>query len=199
MMNSGDNKHVLPVFDHFGLLAPLYERVIRPPQLGVLRELLKPSGARTLLDVGGGTGRCAYSFTDDFPKTIVVDFSHPMLSQSTHHQGLVPIQGAAEILPFANNSIDRIMAIDSFHHFHNRQLASREFLRILALGGRLVIEEPDIRKLMVKFVALGEKLALMRSHFLAPGRIRQYFDVPGVDVTIHENNSTNFWVVVDKI
>jgi ubiquinone/menaquinone biosynthesis C-methylase UbiE len=199
MMKSDDNKHILPVFDHFGILAPLYDKVFRPPQVSMLRELLKSDGAHTLLDIGGGTGRCSQNFTDDFPQTIIVDFSHPMLSQTIKYQGLVPVQGAAETLPFADSSIDRIMAIDSFHHFHNRHFASRELLRILAPGGRLVIEEPDIRRLVVKFIALGEKLALMRSHFQTPERIRQYFDVPGVGVTIYENHSANFWVVVDKI
>jgi len=43
-------------------------------------------------------------------------------------------------------------------------------------GGRIIIEEPDIRNFRVKLLALGEKLALMRSHFLSPQQIFSLFD-----------------------
>jgi len=36
-------------------------------------------------------------------------------------------------------------------------------LRVLAPGGRLVIEEPDVERTPVRLIALAEKLALMRS------------------------------------
>ena len=51
-----------PPFDHFGLLAPLYERFIRIPDAGVLRRLLDVGPEHALLDVGGGTGRVARHF-----------------------------------------------------------------------------------------------------------------------------------------
>ena len=45
------------MFDHFGLLAPFYERVIPPPDLRRWQELLRLPVAGNLLDAGGGTGR----------------------------------------------------------------------------------------------------------------------------------------------
>ena len=197
-MNSDENKNTKPAFDHFGILAPIYEKVIRPANTGFLLELLEPNAAHTLLDVGGGTGRSSKQFPALFSKTVLLDVSHQMLSQASSQAQLVPIQGVAEALPFVDNVFDRIMAVDSFHHYRNRDFASREFLRILAPGGRLVIEEPDIRRLAVKFVALGETLLLMRSHFQPPERIRQYFERPGFHVKVHENSTHNFWIVVDK-
>ena len=53
-----------------------------------------------------------------------------------------------------------------------------ELWRTLKPGGRLVIMEPDIRLFSVKLVALAEKVALMRSHFLAPAAIVRLFRYP---------------------
>ncbi len=198
-MDSENTSKRTPAFDHFGILAPIYERIIRPPKTDVLLELMQPKAGDTLLDVGGGTGRCVKQFSGQFSRTALLDASHLMLSQSGTHTQLFPIQGLSEALPFADNAFDRIIAVDSFHHFRNRLFASRELMRILAPSGRLVIEEPDIRRLSVKFVALGETLLLMRSHFQPPERIRQYFDYPGIKVKIFENTTPNFWVIIDKM
>jgi len=43
--------------DHFGLLAPIYDRVIRTPDLRQLRALVDLTASDRLLDMGGGTGR----------------------------------------------------------------------------------------------------------------------------------------------
>ena len=198
-MSLDGDRNTRPAFDHFGILAPIYEKVIRPPKMDVLFALLEPNATHMILDVGGGTGRCSKQLPDLYSKIVLLDVSHPMLAQADSHKKLFPIQGVAEVLPFGDGVFNRIMAVDSFHHFRNRDFASREFLRIMAPDGRLVIEEPDIRRLIVKFVALGETLFLMRSHFQPPDRIRQYFERPGFNVKIHENDSPNFWIVVDKL
>ncbi|MDF1514769.1 MAG: class I SAM-dependent methyltransferase [Anaerolineae bacterium] len=187
-----------PLFDHFGLLAPVYERLIRPPQSSPLFELMSPMDVRTVLDVGGGTGRCSQLFAERDARIVVVDVSYPMLVQSGTHVALSPVLGSAESLPFEDSAFNRIMAVDSFHHFRDRDFAAKELLRVLAPHGRLIIEEPDIRRFSVKLVALGETLLFMRSHFQPPGRIMRYFDVPGIQVRLFENGTLNFWVIVDK-
>ena len=60
-----------------------------------------------------------------------------------------------------------------------------------------MIEEPDIHTGGVKLIALAEKLALMRSHFLSGQEIRDLFsDLPG---TIEVFNEDHFvWVVIEK-
>lgn len=73
-----------------------------------------------------------------------------------------------------------------------------ELWRVLKPGGRLVIEEPDIRSFFIKMVAIAEKLALMRSRFLNPGRIAQLFSHPNARTQV-ESEGTTAWVIVDKI
>ena len=186
-----------PPFDHFNLVAPLYERFIRPPDARWLRELCAFEPDHRLLDVGGGTGRVSQYFRGDVASVCVIDVSVGMLREALAKGGFCAGSGAVEHLPFCDGAFERIIAIDSFHHFRNHHRAAGELLRVLAPGGRLVIEEPDVRRFRVKLVALGETLALMRSHFYPPRDLRRFFDVPGVQLTLHES-SPNFWLVVDK-
>ena len=60
-----------------------------------------------------------------------------------------------------------------------------------------MIEEPDLRIFTVKLLALAEKLALMRSHFLSPPAIVNLFKDLGAKVSI-EVDGFNAWVVVEK-
>jgi len=184
-------------FDHFSLVAPLYERVIRPPDAHWLRELCAFEPGHRLLDVGGGTGRVSQHFRGDVASICILDVSVGMLREALSKGGFCAGSGAAEWLPFRDGAFERIIAIDSFHHFRNHRRAAGELLRVLAPGGRLVIEEPDIRRFRVKLVALGETLALMRSHFYPPHALMRFFDVPGVQLTLRES-SPNFWLVVEK-
>ena len=186
-----------PPFDHFGFLAPLYERFIRPPDAGWLRKLCAFAPEHRLLDVGGGTGRVSQHFRGDVASICILDVSVGMLREALAKGGFCAGSGVAERLPFRNGAFERIIAIDSFHHFRDHRRAAGELLRVLAPGGRLVIEEPDVRQFRVKLVALGETLTLMRSRFYPPAALRRFFDVPGVRMMLHESGP-NFWLVVDK-
>ena len=64
--------------------------------------------------------------------------------------------------------------VDALHHVINHGQTAREMYRVLKPGGRIVIEEPDIRSFYVKLIAVAEKLLLMRSHFLSPQRDRRF-------------------------
>lgn len=187
-----------PPLDHFGILAPIYERVIRTPDIGHLRDLLHLDPDMVLLDVGGGTGRIAVPLRDACRQIVVLDISPGMLAQAKGKQGLLPCTALAERLPYADASFERIVAVDSFHHFRHHQQAADELVRILKPGGRLVVEEPDIRKFAVKLVAFGEWITLMKSRFHPPVRLQAFFARPGVTTQIDENGSYAFWLVVEK-
>ncbi|MEJ5311120.1 MAG: class I SAM-dependent methyltransferase [Anaerolineae bacterium] len=186
-----------PPFDHFSLVAPLYERFIRPPDVRWLRTLCAFAPHQWLLDVGGGTGRVSQYFRGDVAHVCILDLSVKMLREALTKGGLCAGLGAAERLPFRDGAFERIIAVDSFHHFRDHRRAAQELLRVLAPGGRLVIEEPDVRRFSVKLVALGETLTLMRSRFYPPHALMRFFAAPGVHLTLHES-SPNFWLVVDK-
>jgi len=187
----------MPIFDHFDFFAPLYENFIPPkdPQKIWALADLPVSGA--LLDAGGGTGRVAQFMKDKASPIVVADLSYKMLSESRQKEGLRPICTHAERLPFPDETFARIIMVDTLHHVCNQNKTASELWRVLQSGGRLVIEEPDVRTFVVKLIALVEKLALMRSHFLSPPRIAELFCHPKAKVHI-EAGKYNAWVIVEK-
>lgn len=185
------------VVDLFGLIAPLYDGVMRTPNAEMLYSLARMEDTTRLLDVGGGTGRVSQHLRASAPEAWVLDLSWGMLRQVKGKPALIPCQGQAEALPFSDGQFSTIIAVDSFHHFHRHGPAARELVRVLAPGGVLVVEEPDIRRFPVKLVALGERLMLMRSHFYAPAEVMAFFAGRDLTLTLHERGA-NFWVVVEK-
>lgn len=87
--------------------------------------------------------------------------------------------------------------IDALHHVCDHADTAREMWRVLKPGGRIIIEEPDIREFSVKLVAIAEKLAMMRSHFISPAEIAALFDYPNAGVTF-EKDGFNAWVIIEK-
>jgi demethylmenaquinone methyltransferase/2-methoxy-6-polyprenyl-1,4-benzoquinol methylase len=121
-----------------------------------------------------------------------------MLRQAQVKGNLRPAQAHAERLPFADASFDRVVVVDALHHFCNQRDAIGDLLRVLKPGGRLVIEEPDIHRVVVKFVALGEKFALMRSRFYSAEQIRDMITARGYSAVIERDAQFTAWISVDK-
>ena len=187
-------------FDHFSWLAPFYDRVFDSKGREQLYSLLELPTTGRLLDAGGGTGRIAASMQGQAGQLIVTDLSTGMLQQAAQKECLRPLQTHVEFLPFPENSFERIVVVDAFHHFCNQQESAAELWRVLSPGGRLVIEEPNIETWTVKMLAIAEKVALMRSHFFGPIAIKDMFLqlAPHATVDIHRDEQYTTWVVVQK-
>jgi ubiquinone/menaquinone biosynthesis C-methylase UbiE len=187
----------MPIFDHFDWLAPHYDRLISSSHREIWMRLLDPEPGSLMLDAGGGTGRVVERMDCSWCRVIVADASIKMLRQAADKPGLAALQSFTENLPFPSNSIDRIIMVDALHHVVNQAVTISELFRILKPGGILVIEEPDMRHFRVKLIALAEKLALMRSHFLSPQKIGSLFQELPAKVSI-EYEDLNAFVIVRK-
>ena len=174
----------MPRFDHFDLLAPLYEAVIKPKQPEELWRYLDLPVAGTLLDAGGGTGRVAQHMTGKAGRVVIADLSCKMLAESRAKPSVFPVCTPSEQMPFPDRYFERIIMVDALHHVIDQQNTVNELWRVLAPGGVLVIEEPDVRSFGVKLIRLGEKLLLMRSHFLSPPKIVALFHFPDASVKV---------------
>ncbi len=183
---------------HFDRLAWLYDRVIRPPDPEGLSRVLALPVEGAILEAGGGTARVAARLSDAAGRMVVCDLSLPMLRKAANKDGLWTVQAPVEHLPFADGTFERVLVVDALHHFGDQSAAVGELVRVLAPGGRLVVEEPDINSLAVKLVALGERLALMGSRFLPPGRIRELAEARGCAARIERKDRFVAWVVADK-
>ena len=182
---------------HFDILAPLYDLLIRPPDVSTLIAAARLPASGRLLDAGGGTGRITQQLDHLIDQVVVVDSSLKMLQQARDKAGLSVTWARAERMPFPTFSFTRIIAVDAYHHFAHQQASLVELWRLLSPGGWLVIEEPDIRNFNVKLIALGEKLTLFRSHFVHAEHIAAQLESLGADPEI-QRGDFNYWVSAYK-
>jgi len=187
----------MPLLDHFGILAPFYEHFIPPREPQAIWALADLPISGALLDAGGGTGRVAQFLRGLAAQVVVADLSCKMLREARKKDGLHPVCSYTEKLPFLDESFERVIMVDALHHVHDQRQTVGELWRVLQPGGRIVIEEPDVRTFVAKLIAWGERLALMRSHFLSPSQIAGLFGYPNARVRIQTGGS-NVWVVVEK-
>lgn len=188
----------MPLFDHFGFIAPFYERAIPLKNAQKVIEYTQLPIEGVLLDAGGGTGRVAQALIDYAHKVVVSDLSFGMLRQAKSKNNLELTCAHTECLPYPSETFERIIMIDALHHVCVHQETAREMWRVLKPRGRIVIEEPDITQFAVKLVALAEKIALMRSHFISAEQISRLFDYSNARIRI-ERDGFNSWVVVEKV
>ena len=184
------------MIDHFGILASVYDRAIPFTRVEFMRQIVNLPTEGYLLDAAGGTGRVAVELGKYAKRTFVADISRGMLAQS-FAKGLAGIEAPAEMLPFCAEAFERIIIVDALHHVNDQAKVMAELWRVLKKGGVFVIEEPDINKWQVKILAVVEKLALMRSHFLSPSQIVTLLPVDAHVEFIYDG--FNAWIVARKV
>ena len=99
----------MPLFDHFGFLAPFYEKLIQPKEPEFLKVLLNLPTEGALLDAGGGTGRVAQFMREKANQVIVADLSCKMLAEAAGKSGIEAICAPSETLPFRDGAFSRII------------------------------------------------------------------------------------------
>ena len=85
------------------------------------------------LEVGGGTG----NLKNYLPNCVSTDILKTPWIDATCD---------AQLLPFANDSFDNIVAVDVLHHIERPIRFLKEAERVLKKGGRLILLEPAITK-----------------------------------------------------
>jgi SAM-dependent methyltransferase len=109
-----------------------YREVRRPDPRIAARIEAALGNARTVLNVGAGTG----SYEPADREVIAVEPSQTMIDQRP--PGSAPVvQAAAEALPFADDSFDAAMAIITVHHWADAAAGLAEMVRVSR--GRVVV------------------------------------------------------------
>ncbi len=129
----------------------------------ILLEELHLTGEETLLDLGTGTGKIAYTVQPYCRKVIGIDSSPEMLAIANKnldvlsHDNILFQQAAVDHLPFQDGTFDVVIARMVLHHvLENLQAALTECHRVLRRGGRIVIAEgvPPNYRLKADFVEI---------------------------------------------
>ena len=106
-----------------------------PVNLRMLFGFLRMIEARTVLDIGAGTGRAIRHLMDNMPDVSVrgVEPVAARIEQGVQNKGIprgIVIQGVGEALPFESASIDVVCAFGMLHHVRNPDAVVCEMLRV---------------------------------------------------------------------
>jgi SAM-dependent methyltransferase len=140
-----------------------------------------------VLDVAGGPGVLAGALREMVASVTVLDASPRLLEHVP--DGVERIIGRAEQLPFAAAAFDLVTCVNSLHHIARPARALDEMARVLAPGGRLVLEDmvadPDPRR-----ARRWEEIERLRDpehgRLIAPGDPRAPLQAAGMHLDAEE-------------
>ncbi len=184
----------------FDLTAPIYEKVALGAgrSFGKIEKLGDFKKTDKVLDLAGGSGRIAKFLSGKVEEITVVDASSEMIKQCLKHDGLKCVLTPAENLPFPSDYFDKIIIVDAWHHFADREQVTREILRILKPSGQIIIEEFNPQKFLGRLIELFEKLLKMNSVFYTPASLREFWSGHGFRVELVDNQQTAYYTVLKK-
>ncbi len=185
------------MLSHFDLLAPIYDMFMKPPDPLTWRDLLELPAGR-MLDAGGGTGRISAPLKSYVDQLVIVDLSDRMMKKAAKKGIANTVRADVSRLPFPGEIFDRIVVVDSFHHFALQEETIRDLSRILKPGGLMVIEEFDIRRAAVKGLALIEKILWMKSRFLPAEEIGEMAVQSGLSAEIRAGEDFEVRIIARK-
>ncbi|WP_043970788.1 MULTISPECIES: class I SAM-dependent methyltransferase [Acinetobacter] len=110
-----------------------------------MQHLIQSSQLKKVLDLGCGGGHVSYQIAAFADQVTAYDLTPSMVelvAEQAKQRGFDNItvqQGAAESLPFADQSFDCVMTRYSAHHWQNVAQAMAEIHRVLAPQGKVII------------------------------------------------------------
>ena len=99
----------------------------------------RPQPGDRALDVAGGPGLLSAALRPAVAAATVVDASQRLLDLVP--DGVERVHAQAERLPFADGAFDLVTCVMALHHVASPPRALDEMARVLAAGGRIVLED----------------------------------------------------------
>jgi len=131
---------------NFGLWSPDHLEPISAQKnlCRVLADMAELSSDVTVVDVGSGLSAPSEFWRDLFPgiKLYDVNINFKQLIFSGHQDNIEFLNSTSTKLPFDNNSVDRVLALESAQHFKPLYDFISESKRILKPDGLLVMAVP---------------------------------------------------------
>ena len=110
----------------------------------VFGNLSELSAAKNVVDVGSGLSAPSKLWRDSYPTLNLYDvnINFKQLSFLKHEKNIEFLNSTSTKLPFANNSVDRVLALESAQHFKPLDNFISESKRVLMKSGFLVMAVP---------------------------------------------------------
>lgn len=184
----------------FDIVAPFYNLLRHTwgsPQKSAERIASLTSFTKNtiLLDLGGATGIVGQHFKDRVKKVILVDPSKKCLVQAQRYD-ITTKEGCAENIPLSNHSVDTIIIVDAFHHFHNHTQALRECFRVLKKGGNVIIEEFNQDLFVGRLMAWYEHFLQFKSKFFKPTELQYLAATIGFKTRLFDTTNFRYYAVL---
>ncbi|CAA0090483.1 putative methyltransferase YcgJ [BD1-7 clade bacterium] len=196
--NSENPTHWIELMLDFPAIAPEVS-AIRQQLLDWLVLAVDGSDSHmTILDAGCGPGVTTQAIADrvdDNVEIIGADLSQSMVdyaSAHSTHQNVRYHKACLKDLPYSDGSIDVIRVERCLHHVSGVSQAFKEFERVLKPGGRLVINEPDVRYICMHPLqpAVNVRYAAAYDAPIANGAVGaylpEYLNANGFDLLEHQ-------------
>ncbi len=106
----------------------------------MLDRVVRPDGARRVLDVGCGAGNMFHHLAPYGP--VVGLDNNPKPLAVARQRGYTVYAGLADRLPFGDGSFDLVSLLDTLEHCDDDMAVLRECYRVCAPGGHLVLTVP---------------------------------------------------------
>jgi SAM-dependent methyltransferase len=134
----------------YGDIAPIFDQRYEADALeGVAQALVELAGAleaRSILEVGCGTGRWLAEFASGARAPFGLDYSSPMLKEGRRRdRSFRLMRGRASQLPLRSASFDLVFCVNAIHQFEWQRDFVREARRLLRPGGALAVVGMDPR------------------------------------------------------
>ena len=121
---------------NYGQVAAGYDdsRCIEPAIAVALADGLRSLGARSVLEVGAGTGNYTSALSTNGRSLIALDWSPAMVEIGARKTFARWILSDASALPLRTRSIDAVAGVNVLHHLPTLRAALREFRRVARIG-----------------------------------------------------------------
>ncbi|MFB5621724.1 MAG: class I SAM-dependent methyltransferase [Candidatus Nitrosomaritimum yanchengensis] len=112
----------------------------------IFGEMAELEKAESALDVGSGLSAPALFWRDQYQKLklFCININYNQLQFSGPQRNLEFFNSTSTALPFSNNSVDRVLALESSQHFKPFENFISESKRILKKSGLLVLALPVV-------------------------------------------------------
>jgi ubiquinone/menaquinone biosynthesis C-methylase UbiE len=105
-----------------------------------LLDLARQINAKSVLEVGSGTGYWLNLLHQVTPQLYGLDFSAGMIAQAKNQPASLKLtRGTATRLPYRAASFDLLYCVDAIHHFGDHAAFVNEAFRVLKPGGALAV------------------------------------------------------------
>ena len=152
---------------------------------------------KKVLDTGCGLGYGAAFMSHHANEIVGIDYDAETIETNKKEysgvKNLSFVQGSIPPLPFPDNSFDVITSFQFIEHIHARKEFTKECLRVVKPGGKVLITTPNIKRSLARnpfhiheytFDEMNKEVSLFTDNFELLGlnandRVRKYYEENG--------------------